>query len=91
MSVVRPFLAVVAAAVGVAAAVSCSDGNTDEVGGACRVIVQECDHGASMSDCIDQIGALPLDCTACIAEHGCDYATCERISGCRLPLGLMGK
>ncbi len=72
--------------------VSCSDANDDAIGRACKVIVQDCHAGSSMGDCIDGVVPLPPDCVDCIAQSGCDYASCEVASpGCRLPLALMKK
>lgn len=76
------------------AAASCSDGNDDSVGLACKVIVRECGAGTSLGACIDSAGDLPVDCLDCIASHGsdqgCDYSTCQRSpSGCRLSSDLL--
>jgi hypothetical protein len=71
---------------------SCSDdSNSDAVGSACRVIVQECHVGRSMGDCIDGIVSLTPDCIDCIAQSTCDtYEACQASSpGCRLPAELM--
>jgi hypothetical protein len=73
--------------------ISCSDANSDAVGTACHVIVQDCHVGRSMGDCIDGIVSLPPDCIDCIAQSGCDtYEACQAASpGCRLPADLMKK
>jgi len=71
---------------------SCSDDNSDTIGGACRVIVETCHVGSSMGECVDAIGSLPADCIDCISRSGCDYASCQVTSqGCRIPVPLMGK
>lgn len=64
-------------------AVSCDDAE-DTVERACRVVVEECGVGPSMSHCLDLMGTLPPDCIACIADEDCGYPTCERTPGCRL-------
>ena len=42
-----------------------------------------------MGDCIDQIGGLPPDCVDCIGGSGCDYAACQRLEECRIPVALL--
>ena len=71
-------------------ALACSGGNdTDAVGLACHVIVDECGAPTTKGDCVDLVGALPPDCVSCIAGSGCDFPSCQRTpTGCRIPLVL---
>lgn len=83
-------LAVLTSSVFLLLAASCSDPNDDAIGSACSVVVDTCHVGASRGDCIDGLGSLPADCLSCIADHGCDYATCQRsLTGCRIPAELL--
>jgi len=68
---------------------ACSDDAGDSVERACRVVVDDCDVLSSMSACLDQMGALSVGCIDCIAEGACDYASCERVPGCRIPTSLL--
>jgi hypothetical protein len=69
---------------------SCSDDNGDSVGTACKVIVQSCNAGASMGDCIDAVGGLSQECLDCIgASQKCGYGSCQRLFGCRIPVDLI--
>jgi hypothetical protein len=68
---------------------SCSDANDDSVGRACKTIVKECGPNGTMGDCIDAVGSLTEDCLDCFSEQGCDYASCQRIPGCRVPANLV--
>lgn len=88
----RGFVALLAGAALFISLASCSDDTSDAIGNACQVIIEDCHAGPSMGDCIDSVGELPEECVDCIASHGCDYATCQRLpSGCRIPIELMGK
>ncbi|HEY2367354.1 MAG TPA: hypothetical protein VGH87_13250, partial [Polyangiaceae bacterium] len=58
-------------------------------GTACRSIVEDCHVGTSVGDCIDELGNLQADCVSCIATQGCNYATCQRLAACRIPIDLL--
>lgn len=67
----------------------CDSAESDSLSGACQVIVDTCHKTSSLGDCVDQLGSVSPSCLDCIAAHGCDYPTCQREPGCRLPLDFM--
>jgi len=83
------------------AGLSCSDGVEDGAERACRVVVEDCGVGPSLSSCLDWIGELTESCIECIAEGApagdggqgaaakCGYASCQRLPNCRVPDPLL--